>query len=64
MNWLLVIVLNGVQTPVNEFETMKECMYSQKVRHQFFLQSNADMKEKQNRMYMCKAIERKPSSSH
>ena len=64
MSWLLVIVLNGVQTPVNEFETMKECMYSQKVRHQFFLQSNADMKEKQNRMYMCKAKERLPSSSH
>ena len=64
MSWLLIMALNGVEIPVNKYENVRDCSYSLKARHQFYLNSNADMKEKQNRMYMCKAKERLPSSSH
>ena len=64
MKWLLVFVLNGIETPMYYYDTMEECSKAQRLNHYFFLKSNADLKEKQSRTYRCKAIERWPSSSH
>ena len=64
MSWLLIMALNGVEIPVNKYENVRDCSYSLKARHQFYLNSNADMKDKQDTVFKCKAIERKTSSNH
>jgi len=56
MKWLLVVIFNTIETPVNTFNTAKECEFTKINIAQFFVESRANLNEKENARFVCKGI--------
>ena len=56
MKWLLVIIFNTIETPIQTFATAKECESTGMNMAQFFAESQASLHERANARFECRAI--------
>lgn len=56
MKWLLLVIFNTIETPIQTFATAKECEFTGRNMAQFFSESQASLHERNNAIFQCRAI--------